>query len=172
MANLLAKLSFAPIHATMLPVTTTRGMTSNRSFLAGRAIVLSAALALLTAVGAATAVNPTAVGIACVAAFASIAVTSAAARFAIVVAGGLLVFRSSDQLDASKLAYFVWVGISAAVAIARLAAEREHRYLADARILFIASAGLIERAKAAKPLQISGRVALGRREEHESPSVP
>ncbi len=103
------------------------------------AVMLTAA----AAAGAVTAINPTALTIACVATFASTAITSPSARFAIVIAGGLLVFRSSDQLDASKSAYLVWVGVSTAVAIARLAAEREHRRLADLRPLLLASAGLV-----------------------------
>ena len=108
-----------------------------------RSIAATVMLTAATAAGAATVINPIVVLVACVAAVATVAITSPAARFAIVVAGGLLVFRSSDQLDASKSAYLMWVGVSTALAIAHLAKHRTDRDAADIRPLLLASAGLV-----------------------------
>ena len=102
-----------------------------------------AALVAATVAGAATALNPTALAVACVAMCASIAISSPSARFAIVIAGGLVVFRSSDQLDAPKLAYLAWLGLCTAVAVAGLWAEPQRRRLADVRPLVVASAALV-----------------------------
>ena len=108
-----------------------------------RAIVVVGMLAAVTAAGAVSAINPVALATACVATIAAIAITSPSARFAILVGGGLLVFRSSSQLDAPKLAYLAWVAACTTVAIAGIGAERERRSIADIRSLLLASAALI-----------------------------
>ena len=134
---------FRTTHANPRPVIATGRLASNRPHLTRRAIVLVGALIAVTAAGALTALDPTALAVACVVMLASIAIASPSARFAIVVAGGLLVFRSSGQLDAPKLAYLVWVGVCTAVAIAGLGAEREQGPIADIRSLLLASAALV-----------------------------
>ena len=123
-------------------MSTLRGITSDHRRFIDRAILPAGSLAAVTLAGAMTAVNPTALAVACAATLAAILISSPSARFGIVVVGGLLVFRSSDQLDAPKLAYLVWVGAAAAVAIARLVAERQLRQIADIRPLALASAAL------------------------------
>jgi hypothetical protein len=100
------------------------------------------ALASAVAAGALVAIEPTALVIAGTVAVLLIAVTSPGARFAIVVAGGLLVFRTSDQLDATKSSYLVWVGISTVLAITGLTAERDGRRLTDVRPLLLAAGGV------------------------------
>ena len=106
-------------------------------------MVLMGGLGLALVAGASIALNLAALAVIAMVLFASIAVTSPAARFAIVVAGGLLVFRSSDQLDAPKLIYLVWVGLCTAVAIARLAGERERSMVADIQPLLLSTAGVM-----------------------------
>lgn len=109
----------------------------------GRSVAVVLTLAAATAVGAVAAISPVVLFVACLATVAAIAITSPAARFAIFVAGGLLVFRGSDQLDIPKLAYLVWVGVSTAIAIARLAAPYDRRRIADIQPLVLASAAAI-----------------------------
>ena len=111
--------------------------------LTSRAIAVGVMLMAAAAAGAVLAISPILVLVACVATVATVAISSSSARFAIVIAGGLLVFGNSDQLDAPKLAYLVWVGVVTALAIARLAAERELRRLADIRPLLLGSAAVV-----------------------------
>lgn len=109
----------------------------------GRAIGVVVVLAAAAAAGAVGAINPAVLLVACVATVATVAIPSPAARFAIVVAGGLTVFGNSDQLGVPKFAYLGWVVISTALAIAALAADREHRHLADIRPLLLTSAAVV-----------------------------
>lgn len=106
------------------------------------AIVLVAAGAATATAGALLAINPSALFAALVAIVAAIAISRPAARFAIVIAGGLFVLGTSGRLDDPKLLYLVWVAICAVLAVARTARTPAFLSGLDARGLFAASFAL------------------------------
>lgn len=108
----------------------------------GRAVALAAVLMGAAVAGALVAISPIVVLVVCVATVAAVATTSAGARFVIVVAGGLFVIGTSDQLDAPKSAYLAWVALSSVLAIARLVKDREQRRAADNPPLLIVAVAL------------------------------
>lgn len=117
-------------------------MTPFRSVTSSRVLVAASGVAAATAVGALTPVIPSILLVCCVAAAAAMAVRSSSGRFAIVISGGLLVFRSSDQLDVTKIAYLLWVAVSTAVAVVKLGADRDHDRLNDIRPLVLSAVAL------------------------------
>lgn len=108
--------------------------------LAGRRIAAGVALTTAVALGALIAISPIVLAVASVVAVATLAIPSAAGRFAIVVVGGLFVMGSSSQIDDPKVAYLAWVAASIALALATLSSQGEDRNGAARRRLLLASA--------------------------------
>lgn len=109
---------------------------------ASATVIVLVTLLLAITSGTAVALSPTAVLIGALALVALISVTSSSARFVLVLAGGLVVFGSSDRLDGSKLAYLVWVVVCAVIALGALDRNRGLNSSVDIRPLLFGSAAI------------------------------
>lgn len=107
-------------------------------------VIVAVMLVLAIASGAAVALSPTAVLVGTLALGALISVTSSSARFVLVLAGGLVVFGSSDRLDGSKMVYLAWVVVCAGIAFGALDWRRGHGDSSvDVRPLLLGSAAVL-----------------------------